>query len=370
MTNKFKNKVILVVIGVSLLVGLSKFDQVLNFLNYLKSLVMPVIIGGMLAFVISVPIGFLEKKIAKICSKLNKTLNDSTISILCLVLTLLILMLIVSLVGIAVVPKLIDSIIEIYNQLVIKAPIWVETIQNYNIPWVNNLELDINNLINKLIANKDVLISGIAGGASSTLSLVINILFAVVVMFHITIGKKNLKRQFKKLIYANIKQEKADKIVYVLKLTHQTYKKFLTGQTVESLILGTLMFIALTLIGVKYAAVIAILTSICAFIPYIGAFISCGVGVILTLLQSPAQALIMFIVYEIIQFIENQFIYPKVVGESVGMSPLWTFLAVLLGGKLFGLVGILFFIPLTATVYKIVQDNTNKKLENKHITID
>ena len=155
----------------------------------------------------------------------------------------------------------------------------------------------------------------------------------------------------------------------VARLVENTYSKFLSGQCIEAIILGSLMFIAFSIFRLPYAGLIAILTTVCAFIPYVGAFVSCGVGVLLTLLNDPIQAILCFIVYEVVQFIENQFIYPRVVGTSVGLSPLWTFIAVLIGGKLFGIVGILFFIPLTSVIYSLVRDVTNIKLRKRDVLL-
>ena len=128
------------------------------------------------------------------------------------------------------------------------------------------------------------------------------------------------------------------------------------------LILGTLIFLAFSVFRIPYAALTAVLTAAFAFIPYIGAFASCLIGVPLTLLAAPEKAILCFLVYQAVQFIENQFIYPHVVGGSVGLSPLWTLLAALLGGKLFGIIGIVFFIPLAAVVSQLLQGDIEQRL--------
>ena len=148
-------------------------------------------------------------------------------------------------------------------------------------------------------------------------------------------------------------------------LARNTYTKFLSGQCVEAIILGLLMFCAFSLLRLPYAGIVSMLASVCAFIPYFGAFLSCGIGVFLTAISSPPQAIVCLFVYISVQFVENQFIYPRVVGTSVGLSPLWTLLAAMAGGKLMGLIGIIFFIPLTAVIYTLVRENTTQKLEKK-----
>ena len=192
---------------------------------------------------------------------------------------------------------------------------------------------------------------------------------SIVIMFYMLVSKKELQRQGRKLMYAYLKKEVAEKIEYIIELTYDTFSKFLSGQCLEAVILGSLIFIAFTIFRLPYAGLIAILTAIFSFIPYIGAFLACGIGVVLTLIASPQQAIMCFIVYQVVQFIENQFIYPYVVGNSVGLSPLLTLLAVLIGGNMFGVVGMIFFIPFVAVIYTLLRENTNKKLKQKNIKI-
>ena len=111
-----------------------------------------------------------------------------------------------------------------------------------------------------------------------------------------------------------------------------------------------------------YAGLIGFLTALFAFIPYVGAFASCAIGAFLTLLAAPDQAIPCVIVYLVVQFVENQFIYPHVVGSSVGLSALWTLIAALVGGNLFGVVGIVFFIPIVAVLYELFREWTNARL--------
>ena len=131
--------------------------------------------------------------------------------------------------------------------------------------------------------------------------------------------------------------------------------------------MGTLIFLAFSLFRLPYAGLIGFLTALFAFVPYVGAFASCAIGAFLTLLASPEHALLCVIVYLAVQFIENQFIYPHVVGSSVGLSALWTLIAALVGGKLFGIVGIVFFIPIVAVLYELFRQWTNARLAEREV---
>ena len=152
-------------------------------------------------------------------------------------------------------------------------------------------------------------------------------------------------------------------------MIRSTYTKFLTGQCVEACILGTLIFLSFTIFQLPYAVLVGVVTAICALVPYIGSFISCCLAVLLSLMVSPQKALITLIVYLVVQFIETQIIYPRVVGSSVGLSPMWTFLAVLLGGRMFGLLGMVLFIPLMSVIYTLLKEDVSKRLREKSIHI-
>ena len=138
----------------------------------------------------------------------------------------------------------------------------------------------------------------------------------------------------------------------------------------EAVILGTMFVIAMSIFKMPYAGLIGVMTAILSFIPYIGAFLSCAIGALLVLLLSPSKVILFIIVFQVAQFIENQFIYPHVVGNSVGLSALWTLVAVLVGGNFFGILGMIFFIPLTAVIYNLVSGNVNRRLKEKQISIE
>lgn len=373
MERNTKHQLLMISFGVALFVGLMNLKSIIEFLGSFIDIIMPIVIGGILAFVLSVPMGLYEKLLNKLNTKLKKQMSLKIINTVSLILTLLSLIIVLSIVLLIVVPEITKSVNIIIEQFKIRWPEWKVILDSYGINtskvmlWVENL--NIKDIISKYGNDIGKFISDVAGTATSTFSVILTIAFSLITMFYILLFKKDIARQLKKVLYANVKREKVDKIIELGTSLKNTYTHFLTGQSIEALILGVLMFIALSIFGLSYAGLIAILTCVCAYIPYIGAFVSCGIGVFLTLLSSTQDAITCLIVYQCVQFIENQFIYPRVVGGYVGMSPLYTFLAVLIGGKLFGIVGILFFIPLTATLYSIARSNTNKRLSERNIDI-
>ena len=380
MDKKMKQNLILIASGVILFAAVMNINYVMTFIKDVMGLFLPLIIGFIMAFVLSVPMNGFEKLLRKIGRKIKPKLpkkirinvKDKTISTISLLLTVISILLVIYILGKVAVPQIVESVKSIGIMIKEKWPQWAKTLQKYNVDtapiteWVKNL--DFENLIKNVLSGAGTFINVVVGTAASTISIMGTIAIAVVIMFYILLSKKELIRHGKKIVYAYLSKEKADKIVYVSKLSCDVFAKFLSGQCIEACVLGGMMFVGFWLFKLPYAGLIAMLTCVSAFIPYIGAFMSCAIGVVLTLIANPSQAIMCFIVYQVIQFIENQFIYPNVVGNSVGLSPLWTLIAVLVGGKLFGLLGMIFFIPIVAVLYILFRESVNKKLKNKNFT--
>ena len=185
------------------------------------------------------------------------------------------------------------------------------------------------------------------------------------------VDKRALGRRFTKLLGLIFKEEMKEKVIKLGKTITTTYSSFLTGQCLEAVILGLLMFIGLSIFRVPYAALISVLAGVFSFIPFIGSFLACGFGALLIVLTNPIMALVEIAVFLVIQFIEGQFIYPRVVGDSVGLPAIFTLIAAILGDEMFGVFGMIFAIPLTAVIYTLLRDMANAKEErNKPIPVE
>ena len=193
-------------------------------------------------------------------------------------------------------------------------------------------------------------IGAISGFFSGVTNFFIGFVFSVYVLFQ----KERLTAQCKKLMY-------------VLRLTNTTFSNFLSGQCLEACILGTMFVITLSILRMPYALLIGIIIAVTALIPIVGAFIGCIVGVILIMMTSPLKALIFVGVFLILQQIEGNLIYPHVVGSSVGLPGIWVLVAVTIGGNLFGIMGMLTFIPISSVCYALLRTYVNRKVEEKEI---
>lgn len=374
MDKKTKHTIMwLIAFAIVLFAAVTKLSTVLGFIMNVGKLILPILIGLVIAFVLNVPMKAFEKLLYRIFPKLKKASNR-LVYIISLVLTLLCVCLVLTLVLTLAVPEISDSVRSIYGIIKQKLPEFISFLEKYNIDTTSVkawfASIDINNLIDKIGSGAGTVIESVVSFASQTVAGVASLIFALVISLYVLVSKDSVTRQTKKLLYAFSKKKFADMVCEIAALTNRIFSQYLSGQCIEACILGALITISFAIFRMPYAGLIGIMTGISAFIPYVGAFAACFIGAFLILLVSPMQALISIIIFCVIQFIETQFIYPHVVGGSVGLSPLLTLLAALVGGNVMGLFGIIFFIPLTAVVYTILREYVNAKLAERKIKIE
>lgn len=371
--SRMKSYMLLITFTAALLVVVLNVSSALGLLGRLWQELSPIVIACIIAFVANVPMTAIGNRLRKLSRGKKKPMPESAIGIISLLMTVLILVLLGTLVSTLAIPQLVQSVKSIVDTIREKIPELLAYLESLNFDTTTAEQylekLDFNTILSHFTDNAGNVLSMIVGAASSTIGSIVTFLMALIISIYIILNKQTLSHQAKSIAYANLRKDRADKLCYVAALTTRTYSKFLSGQCIEAVILGALLAIALSLFGIPYAGVIAVTTSLMSFVPYVGAFLSCLLGVLLVLMVDPFKALMCFVVFECVQFIEGHFIYPKVVGNSVGLPSMWTLIAVLLGGKLFGLLGMLFFIPLVAVLYTLVTEDTRKKLKQKHIKI-
>ena len=379
MSKRMKNYMLLIAFGVALYACLNHLGSVIDFFRTVSRLLLPIIAGMIVAFVLNVPVRGFENLYTRLFHKLQ--LKEDTMAKIPLVLisllsTLICIVLIVMLVSTMVIPQLITSVRSVYLMIQTRIPQWISVLSEYGFDtsWITTAvssfslsQINIEHIVQSILSGAGNFLSSALGIASSTISVLINCAFSLVIALYILLGKKGLGRQCRKLLYAHVRTPIADRVYHIASLISSTYSKFLSSQTIEAFILGFMIFISFSLFRIPYAVLIAVLTAVLSFIPYIGAFCACFIGAVLVLMVNPLQALLSIIVYQVVQFIENQFIYPHVVGGSVGLAPLWTLVAVLIGGNLFGILGMIFFIPLAAVFYQLLKEYTNRKLAMQSI---
>jgi predicted PurR-regulated permease PerM len=218
----------------------------------------------------------------------------------------------------------------------------------------------LSNSISIILAQAITTISTLA---SVIMDLVIGVVFAIYCLFH----KETLARQGRKILYAYLPERVSDYIIRTMRLTNSTFSNFLSGQCIEVVILGTMFAIAMSIFGMPYIPLISVLIAVTAFIPVVGAWVGCILGGFLIFVANPSQALWFVIMFIILQQIENNLIYPKVVGTSIGLSGMWVLVAVALGGQLMGVAGMFLMIPIVSVFYTLFQEHTHRRLQMRDI---
>ena len=366
----------LIVFTALIVVALWKFDVVLDVAKTIWGILFPFVLGGAIAFVINVPMSFLEKKIFGKAKEENKA-GKKLARPVSLLLTIILAVGVVVLVMFGVIPQLTRTIAS----LMISIANFIPQMQDWIREFSHNNQ-DIMKLVNQVQFNPDqaikwgisILGSGAGNMMNTTVSAVGSIVSGFATFFiafsfacYILFQKEKLHVQIRKVFFAFIPIQKAEAFLKICSLTYQTFANFLTGQCVEAVILGSMFVVTLSILKMPYALLIGTLIAFTALIPIFGAFIGCAVGCFLIFMVSPKQAILFIIVFLILQQIEGNLIYPHVVGGSVGLPSIWVLAAVTVGGNLMGIVGMLIFIPLVSVLYTIFREFVYLRLKEKHI---
>lgn len=354
--------------GVGLFALLNNLGSVWAVVKTGASFLVPVFGGLLVAFILSVPMKGFENLLLRLLPK-DRRPRETALQAAGLLLTLLSVVVVLVLAFTLVIPEIVRSVRTIADLVVQEWPSWMEYLdeQGFNTSQLSarTEALDVDALLQSLSGSAGALLGSIMDTSASILSGLANAGIALVIAVYLLLSRRSLARKSKKLLYAYLAKPHADRVCHIAGLVQAAYTKFLSGQCIEACILGVLIFLAFSAFGLPYAGLIGFLTAISAFIPYVGAFVACVIGALLILLSSPEQALISVLVFLVVQFVENQFIYPNVVGTSVGLPPLFTFLAALIGGNLFGLFGMIFSIPLASVLYALLREDANRRAEGK-----
>ena len=370
---KLKENLILVIVGVTLLVALFNLKTVAGALGSLIGLVMPLIVGGVIAFILNVPMNFLSGKIEWLSEKFSLKHLNRFKTALSLIITLVLFVLVCMLIANVIFPNMVESGGKIVDLVEANYESWIAWAEGYGFDlslvdkWMENL--DWNTLVENIKTHSADILSTAGQAANSVVGVASNILFGLIFAIYILLNKKKLGRQARQLAYAYLKKPWADEACDVASLAYKTFSNFLSGQCLEAVILGMMFSVTLCIARMPYAGTISVIIGCMSLIPFVGAFIGLAFGVLLLAVVSIKKALVFVIIFFIIQQIEGHIVYPKVVGGSVGLPALWTLLAVVVGGKVSGVFGIILFIPLFSVIYALVRRNVYSRLANKEIEI-
>lgn len=361
-------------------------DSARSLLGFLGGVFAPFFLGAAIAFILNVPMRFIENHLfppRRGRSRQSAPPRSLTRAI-SLVLTFAAVVAVLLALVLVVIPQLAATIAELavtIQEFVLRLLDQAETMFANNpdiLHYLQSLTIDWRSIDWESILSRVVsfLKTGAGGFLTSTISVAKGLVSAVATFFiafifacYLLLQKEKLGLQCRKAIYALLPKHAAAETIRICSLSQKIFSSFITGQCLESVILGVMFFVVMSILRMPYALLVGCLIAVTALIPIVGAFIGCAVGAFLLLMVSPLQALIFVVMFLILQQVEGNLIYPHVVGSSVGLPSIWVLVAVTVGGNLLGVVGMLVFIPLVSVAYTLFREFVYDRLREKGLHI-
>ena len=329
------------------------------------SVLKPVFIGIAFAFIANMPMRFLETRVFKrwkICS-LKRAV--------CQLLAMLFILLIVAAMLFLIIPRIAGSVVALANGM----DGYIESLTAWGSDLWDRLNLNpgveerIQSAVQTILAQLDELLSALVASAAkftvSIASTLVDVFFAAIISIYALFNKEKLIFQAKKVVVAIFNERRAERILDVSTRTNQALNHYFYGMIIECTILGTLCFIAMTIFGFPYALLISVVVGVTQIVPIIGPWVSALFGALIILVSDPSRVIWFIVLVLVVQQIEANVFYPRVVGNAVGLSGIWVMIAVLLGSGLFGIVGIVLCVPVMAVLYTLVSEWVNRRVEEK-----
>lgn len=342
--------------------------------NYVWGLLSPFIIGGAIAFAFNVPMRFVE-------SKLHFIKNEKLLRVLSICLTLFFVIALIAAVLLLLVPQIklavmqfgkqlpgfFDKVNEELLHLFDKYPplrdfVGLDDIVD-GIDWmklVENLMAKFETSLSTLFDSAISLVGGVVSGLYSGF-------FSVIFACYCLARKETLARQGRKLLYSVVSEKRADETIRVLRMSNSVFSNFITGQCLDAVLLGLMCAAVMAILRMPYIVLICVIIVITALIPVVGALVGCAVGAFLIFVSSPMQALVFIIMFIVIQQIDNNVCYPRVVGESIGLPGMWVLVAVLMGQNMMGVLGMILMVPFASVLYTLLREFAHKRLQERNV---
>lgn len=373
--SNMKKIMLLIAFGIVFYLGLKNLYRFSDLAGFIGSIFEPFLLGMAFAFILNILMRQIE---TRFFAPLNRRYTQKWPKIrrpLSIFLSLLIVLGIIALILLIVVPELIKTIVNLTNNI----PNFFNEIQNYLTRISNQypdigesfrkINIDWNSISQMLAVNGQKLASSLVGSTVTVTTNIfhgaITLVLSFVIALNILAQKEKLQGQAKRVLYAYLPNPKAQKIVWLCRLSNKTFSNFIAGQCTEACILGTLCFIGMNIFQFPYALLISVFVVFMALIPIIGSFLSTVIGALLILIVSPIKAVWYVVFFVVLQQLEGNLIYPRVVGSKVGLPVLWVLAAITIGGNVFGVLGMVINIPICSILYVLLKEDVGKRLKNK-----
>ena len=369
LSKKTVKRILLIITFTVLLIwGVYNHKQLGELLGSVYSIISPFIAGLCIAYIVNVLLRPVERLWMKLLNKKKGKWSEKLKRPLCLLLSILLVIGIILAIVLIILPELRDSVASLVEMI----PSYAEEVQGwwsslatfldkYNVD-LPEFDFKPDKLIDILKDGGTMLFNTTASVTASIVTAVMNFVIAFAFSIYVLAQKESLK-----VLRAVMKPEKLQKLLELLDLSNRTFTNFITGQLTEAVIIGALCFVGMTIFGMPYAPAISVLVGFTALIPVFGAFIGTAVGAFLILLVNPIQALWFIVFIIVLQQLEGNLIYPKVVGKSVGLPGIWVLVAVTVGGSAMGVMGMLISVPVCSILYTVSRQAVNDRLKIKNI---
>ena len=352
---------------------LHETDQLRSLWRHLTGILSPFVLGATLAFILNVPMRAIENNLEIKSAGIRRAVS--------IVLTFVVMILIISAVFLLVIPQ-IGATVRI---LVPNIVAFFQTVEDKTVDFLAanpqlmemvsaNIDLesiDLSGLIQKVLDVVGNSVSNLAGHAFTLVGgvagAVVDGVIGIVFALYCLAGKDTLAVQGKKLLYALLPEYFGDETIRVLRLTNRTFSSFISGQCLEACILGGLFAVAMAILRMPYITLISVLIGVTSLVPLVGAFVGCFLGAFFILVNDPMQAMWFIVMFLVVQQIEGNLIYPRVVGNSIGLPGMWVLVAVTVGGDLMGVGGMLLMIPLSSVLYTLLREFVGRRLKERNV---
>lgn len=347
------------------------FKEILGWGNNILAVAFPLTLGCVFAYVLNILMVRLEKIYFP---KSSNPMIEKSRRPVCMVFSLALLILIIIFVLYLVIPEVVNCFVVISKdvpeafqkalEFLIEKSDELPVLQKQ----LTQLDLDWGNLINKvskgIMAGTKGILTSATTIVGSFVGMIANVVVGLIFSMYILACKEDVKEKINRVFKAFMKTSLYEKVIYVLKVLDESFSNFIVGQATEAVILGSLCAIGMSLLQLPYAVSIGALVGLTALIPIFGAYIGAVLGAFMIVTIEPKQALVFLIFLLILQQVEGNLIYPRVVGSSIGLPGIWVLAAIMIGSGLGGVVGMLIGVPIAASAYKLVRDMTKQKEEN------
>ncbi|MEG1804865.1 MAG: AI-2E family transporter [Clostridia bacterium] len=361
-----KKNIIYGILAVVALVVVFYLKDILKIASVIIGILKPVLIGVLFALLLKTPLDFFENKI------FNKIKNKKLLRGISLFLSFVFVALILLFFVYVLLPQIAKSMTKLIEKLPSFIQAMFELIDNLfvkfgvDIAVLDKLSDGILSSFNEILAKVIGMTPDFVRFSSVVVAFIANIFFAFTFAGYILFDKEGMRRRFERFIRAFAKEERGRKIIKFSNKVIKQFDNFFSGQVIEAIILGFMCFVGMLVLNIPYAPLVATIIAITAIIPLVGAFVGTIPGVILIMIESPMKALIFVIFIIILQGVEGNLIYPRVVGNKVELPPFFVLLALIIGGGIMGVVGIIVCVPLMSVVYREIKERVDKKLEEKN----